>query len=53
MCLCSGVLSPKTLLAIGTKLSDRDVKIFLGFMGGQLRELHLGTSILESIFCLR
>ena len=53
VCLCSGALSPRTLLAIGTKLSDRDVQAITGFMGRQLQELHLGTSILEGLSCLR
>ena len=53
VCLCSGALSPRTLLAIGTKLSDRDVQAIVGFMGRQLQELQLGTSILEGITCLR
>ena len=53
VCLCAGALSPRTLLAIGTKLSNRDVQAIAGFMGRQLQELHLGTSILEGITCLR
>jgi len=52
LCLAAA-LSPKTLLAVGTKLSDRDVQAVVAFAGRRLQELHLGTNIIEGISCLR
>ena len=52
LCLAAA-LSPKTLFAVGTKLSDRDVQAVMAFAGRKLQELHLGTNIIEGISCLR
>ena len=38
---------------MGTKLSDRDVHALMAFAGRRLQNLHLGTSIIEGIYCLR
>ena len=38
---------------MGTKLSDRDVHALMAFAGRRLQDLHLGTSIIEGIYCLR
>lgn len=46
-------LFPRSLLAVGTKLSDRDIHALMAYAGRRLQSLHLGTSIIESIYCLR
>ena len=52
LCLAAA-LCPRTLLAVGTKLSERDVHALMSYAGRRLQNLHLGTSIIESIYCLR
>ena len=52
--LCpAAALFPRTLLAVGTKLSDRDVHALMAHAGRRLQSIHLGTSVIESMYCLR
>lgn len=54
VCLClAAPLSPRRVHALSTKLSDRDVRAIMVFLGRRLQELRLGTPVIEGIACLR
>ena len=52
LCLAAP-LSPRRVHALSTKLSDRDVRAIMVFLGRRLQELKLGTPVIEGIACLR